>query len=69
LRCGGERVWRNENLNKRYRNIDTEISIRIIVGCNNKDQWQETGIHIIKCKEKWEMVRKNEGKVEINLHV
>jgi hypothetical protein len=52
-----------------YRNIDAEISIRTTLGCSNKEHWQKTEIHVIKYKEKWEMVRKNEGNVEINLHV
>jgi hypothetical protein len=54
-------------LGRWFRNIDTEISIRSI-GHKNKDQWQKIGIYMIKHKDNWEggMVKKNEGKEEIN---
>jgi hypothetical protein len=32
----GTNIWREEFLIKRFRNIDTEIGIRSIVGCKNK---------------------------------
>jgi hypothetical protein len=47
-----------------FRSINAEIDIRGIVGCKNKEQWQQIGMYVIRYKEKWEkMVRENESEV------
>jgi hypothetical protein len=28
-----------KDLDKRFRNIDVEMGVRMIVGCKNKEQW------------------------------
>jgi hypothetical protein len=48
LRYEGTKIWRDEILGKRYGNIDVEMGIRRIVGCENKEQWQKIGTQIIK---------------------
>jgi hypothetical protein len=33
-----KKIWRSRILDKRFRNIDAEISVRRSVGCENKKQ-------------------------------
>lgn len=40
LKCEGTKISRNQILNKRFRNMDTEITIRI-VRLKNEDQLQK----------------------------
>jgi hypothetical protein len=43
---------------------DLEIDIMGIVGCKNKEQWQQIGMYMTRYEEKWEkMVRENESEV------
>jgi hypothetical protein len=55
LRCEGREIWWHQISDRRFRNINAEISIRRTVGCKNKEQWQE--ICWIKYKQKWERMR------------
>jgi hypothetical protein len=41
--CEGTKIWRDQILDKRFRNIDAETRI---VGCKNEEQWQKTDIGI-----------------------
>jgi hypothetical protein len=57
----GTKMWREEILDKRFWNIDSEIGIRTITGCKNKDMWQKLGLYLSRYREKWErMIKKNE---------
>jgi hypothetical protein len=68
LRCEGTKIWRREISNKRFQNIDAEIDIRRIKGCQNKEEWQKIGIYIINSKERWERIlRRNDSEAELNL--
>jgi hypothetical protein len=66
LRCDGTKMWREEILNKRSRNIDPEIginkiAINKIAGCKNKEMWQKLGLYLSRYREEWErMIKKNE---------
>lgn len=51
LKCEGTKISRNQILNKRFRNMHTEITIRI-VGLKNEDQLQKIGKCVIKYKYK-----------------
>jgi hypothetical protein len=67
LKCEGTKIWGDEILIKRFRNIDAGIGIRRTVGCKNKEHWHKICVYMIKYDEKWEkVVRKYEREVEIN---
>jgi hypothetical protein len=54
-------MWREEILDKRFRNCDPEIGIRKIAGCKNKEIWQKLGLYLSRYRGKWErMIKKNE---------
>jgi hypothetical protein len=55
LRCEGTKIWRDQILDKRFRNIGARIGIRRILGCNKKEQCQNIGLKMGK------------SEVEINL--
>jgi hypothetical protein len=38
LRCEETKIWRDDILGKRFKNVNEEICIRRIVGCKNKEQ-------------------------------
>jgi hypothetical protein len=60
LRCEGTKIWRDQSLDKRFRNIDAEIGIGTTEECGSTYKF--------RYEEKWErMVRGNESEVEINL--
>jgi hypothetical protein len=42
LRSNGTRNSRHQILDKRFRNMDSEMGIRWILRCKNKDKWQKT---------------------------
>jgi hypothetical protein len=44
LKCDGTKIWRYSILDKRFKNIGTEIDIRRRVGFENKEQWNKIGI-------------------------
>jgi hypothetical protein len=39
-----QRFGTGQIVDKTFRNVDAEICIRRIVGCKDREQWQETGI-------------------------
>jgi hypothetical protein len=42
LRCEGTNIWRDEILDKKFRNVDTEIGIRRIVCARIKSSGRES---------------------------
>jgi hypothetical protein len=65
LRSDGTKIWREEILDKSFRNTDAEMGHRRTVECKNKEKLHKMGINMIKYKEKWKgTVRKNERDVD-----
>jgi hypothetical protein len=51
---------------KIFKNVDSEIGIRKIAECKNKEDCQKIRFHMNKYEDKWERILiKNENEVEI----
>jgi hypothetical protein len=53
LRCEETRSWREEPVDKRFINFETEIEIRRIATIKDNDKLQKVGLYLSKYKEKW----------------
>jgi hypothetical protein len=53
LRCEETRSWREELVDKRFINIETEIGMRWIATINDNDKLQKVGLYLSKYKDKW----------------
>jgi hypothetical protein len=53
LRSEETRSWREELVDKRFTNIESEIGMRRIATIKDNDKLQKVGLYLSKYKEKW----------------